>query len=197
MATIKYIYDGHDYKFIKNGDKIVQMYRIIAFTNFKTPYGKVNKGDKGGYVASQTLSHDGNCWVAKDAMVGDDCYVSGDAYIAGSQLKQNVVVGGSAYIKNSTIDSGYKCSIMAGSKVVDSEICGNVFLDGESQISNSKVYGNVFLENDVHLDKCEVKGYGNGIKAVGTKRIKNALIEGTGILGMSDSVKVSEKERSR
>ena len=72
------------------------LYRIEALRDF----GKVKKGDKGGFVQSEkNLSHEGTCWVAKDAWVADDARVLCDAWITGAAyVFDDAKVGGAARV---------------------------------------------------------------------------------------------------
>ena len=51
------------------------LFQVVALRDF----GKVLKGDKGGYVESEAnLSHDGDAWVFGNAQVSDNARVYGD-----------------------------------------------------------------------------------------------------------------------
>ena len=57
------------------------LYRIEALKDFDN----VKKGDKGGYVQSETnLSQEDNCWVYGDAKVYDKAQISGNTKIYGN-----------------------------------------------------------------------------------------------------------------
>jgi hypothetical protein len=59
------------------------LYRIRALRTF----GNVKAGDLGGYVESENnLSHDGNAWIADEAMVSGSAHVSGSALVDGHAL---------------------------------------------------------------------------------------------------------------
>jgi UDP-3-O-[3-hydroxymyristoyl] glucosamine N-acyltransferase len=45
-------------------------------------FSDVKKGEFGGLIESEkNLSHDGDCWVSKNAMVYDDAMVYDNAYV--------------------------------------------------------------------------------------------------------------------
>lgn len=72
------------------------LYRIRALRDF----GHVKKGDIGGFVKSEAnLSHEGNAWIADDAIVSNNAHVSGDALVHGKAIIcESVVVTGNADI---------------------------------------------------------------------------------------------------
>jgi carbonic anhydrase/acetyltransferase-like protein (isoleucine patch superfamily) len=83
---------GRKYKLLK-GELItdpcvlsreLKVYRIKALRDI--PAHKVRKGDIGGYVTDKmTLSHQGECWIADNAIV-HGAAVSGDALVSGNAI---------------------------------------------------------------------------------------------------------------
>lgn len=64
-------YDGHT------------LHRIKALVDI--PRYFIKAGEVGGWIENEkNLSHDGNCWVADDAIVYGDAGVSGDAIVYGN-----------------------------------------------------------------------------------------------------------------
>jgi murein DD-endopeptidase MepM/ murein hydrolase activator NlpD len=113
----KYALVEDDVRVLENGETV---YRIQALDDF----GYVNKGDLGGYVASEdNLSHDGASWVADEAII-ESGTVSG-----------NAIVSGNAVVKGETIISG-DVQIAGDAVVIDSDLSGNVFVDGNEEIKN-------------------------------------------------------------
>ena len=86
------------------GDK--KLYRIVAVRDF----GKVKAGALGGYVDSElALSHDGNCWIADEALVYGGARVEYDAQVMDETTVSGAVVitdrvhiDGNAKIQNRT-----------------------------------------------------------------------------------------------
>jgi hypothetical protein len=72
------------------------LYRIRALRTF----GNVKAGDLGGYVESEgNLSHDGNAWIADEAMVSGHARISGNALVDGHALVQSAAqISGDAHI---------------------------------------------------------------------------------------------------
>lgn len=122
------------------------VYRIRALKDFDN----VSKGDLGGYIASEkNLSHDGNCWIYKDATVFENAKVYSNAKIA----KSTLIFG-------------------------NAQIFGNAIINGLTTIySNAKIYGNtVILGNALICDNAEV--YGHTIIKDNAKIYENTIING-------------------
>ena len=76
MEAKKYTLDKKDTLRV-NGRKLS---RIVALRDI--PAAGVNKGDKGGYVASQdNLAHQGDCWVPQTSIVHGAARIEGDVKI--------------------------------------------------------------------------------------------------------------------
>ena len=97
------------------------LFQVVALRDF----GSVLKGDKGGYVESETnLSHDGDCWVSGNARVFGDARVSSNARVFG-----NARVAGDAWVSGNAQVSG------------DAWVFGNSWVSGNSWVEgNSQVY---------------------------------------------------------
>ena len=64
----------------------IVLHRIVAMRDF----GKIKKGDKGGWVEStNNLSHDDNCWIYDEAKVYGEAQVYDNA-----QVRDNATVAG-------------------------------------------------------------------------------------------------------
>lgn len=95
------------------------LYQIRALIDI--PQYKVNAGDLGGWVEKESnLSHDGDCWVADNAMVWGNAIVwcnarvSGDAQVwcdariwGNAVVSGNVRIRGNAWVSGNTVVSGY------------------------------------------------------------------------------------------
>jgi carbonic anhydrase/acetyltransferase-like protein (isoleucine patch superfamily) len=140
------------YKLVKNDTITINgrtLYRIKAVRNF----ANIKKGDLGGYIESeQNLSHEGNCWVADNAVVHgnaevkDNAVVKGNAEICGNaKVYQNALVCDNAFICGNAEIYGFaqirgRSYIFDRAKVFESaKICDNVWVRG-----NSKVYGSAY-----------------------------------------------------
>lgn len=86
----KYEFTGETMKF-DCGEEGVILHRIKAVRSF----GEVKSGEVGGWIESEeNLSHDGNCWVADEAIVCNNAKVVGDARVSGHALvKDDAQVG--------------------------------------------------------------------------------------------------------
>ena len=106
----------------------VTLHRIEALKDF----GRVMKGDKGGFVQSErNLSHDGDCWIYVDSKVLGESSVSGNAtYVYGNSVIMGYArIFGDSLVKDSTINrfsTVYGQSLIENSIISgDSRICGN------------------------------------------------------------------------
>ena len=93
------------------------LYRIRALRDF----GTVKKGDLGGWIEGEwNLSHNGNCWVADEAMVYDGAYAQEHSWIC---LRAK----------------------MSG----EAQVCGKTFIGGDAEVSgHAWVYGRARVFND-------------------------------------------------
>ncbi|KAB2541170.1 MULTISPECIES: hypothetical protein [Rhodobacterales] len=86
------------------------LYRIRALVDF----ANAASGDLGGYVQSETnLSHDGECWIADEAIVQHDSRIEDDALIyghahifGGATVKDGAKIGGFAQVSRQMVISG-------------------------------------------------------------------------------------------
>lgn len=120
--------------------KVGVLHRIRAVRSF----GGVEAGDVGGWIQSEdNLSHDGEAWVADEAIAAEDSRVSGDALADDhAQLYGNAIVTDRAHIGGHAIADGE--SVMMG----DASILGEVRLDGNGIVYGiSEVVGNALILN--------------------------------------------------
>lgn len=155
------------------------MYRIKALRDFTLISGEaVCAGDFGGYIESEeNLSHEGSCWVGENSMVFGDTPLQNtessaknngtprmieNAYIKGSTVSENVVIGGNAFVLNSHLCGNVK--VCGDACIIDSmlggnaDISGNAFILGEAKVigdltvkDSDRVYGGKY-ENAVRSD---------------------------------------------
>ena len=118
----------------------VKLYRIEALKDF----GDVKKGDKGGFVHSESnLSQLGNCWIFDDSKA-----------IGNSLVYQNAVLSGNSIICDNAIATGFswifsrsivceKASITNNARIYrNSVVCGNSFVAGDARVTDfSRVEG--------------------------------------------------------
>lgn len=115
-----------------------KLYRIEALRDF----GRIKKGDRGGYVETQdNLSHEGNCWIYDDAKVYGQAKVFEDALIwDNAEVFNHAEVYGKAQIRDNAEVSGY-------SKVYDkAEVT-----DRANVFGLAKVFGNATLSNQAEV----------------------------------------------
>ena len=151
------------YEILKNGKCFNignhTLYRIKALRSF----GSVKKGDIGGFVESErNLSHDGNCWIFRDAYVFGDARisnnarVSNDAYVFGrAWVSNNAWVSINAYVFGDARVFGNAC--VSG----DARVFDNATVSDNARVyGNAKVFGNTIITNNaVITDGASVCGY--------------------------------------
>jgi carbonic anhydrase/acetyltransferase-like protein (isoleucine patch superfamily) len=142
----------------------VVLHRIQSLISI--PAVKVKAGDLGGFIENAfNLSHEGNCWVGKNAKVYKDARVSGDSNIYG-----HAIIKDGAQIQGSSLIS-CKAKI-SGACITDTEICGNSVISGAVTIDNSLICDNAQIsgediwinyafikDNATILDRACVYGY--------------------------------------
>jgi carbonic anhydrase/acetyltransferase-like protein (isoleucine patch superfamily) len=83
----------------------ITLYRIEALRAF----GRVKKGEKGGFVESEeNLSHSGNCWIFNEACVYNNAHISENAKIFDAvQISKNATISGHVVITHYAIITDY------------------------------------------------------------------------------------------
>jgi len=172
------------------------LHRIRALKDF----GKVKKGDLGGWIESEkNLSIHGNCWVFDDAVVFDDANVSDNAVIyndscisSRAEIMNECSVHGNSYI-------GYDAIIMDGAKIHNCRIGGYAMISTNGVIDNCDIHDDAYIRDNVSLyNKVTVSGnsviYGdaiikNGAYIFGDARIGDShdyiVITGPGCEGIT------------
>lgn len=82
-----------------------RLYQIKALKDF----GKVKKGDLGGYIASEdNLSQTGNCWVFQNAKVLENAEIRGNiSMYDNSMVSGNSICDGNIYLCDNCRITGY------------------------------------------------------------------------------------------
>lgn len=137
-----------------------RLYQIKSLKNF----GKVKKGDLGGYIASEdNLSQTGNCWVFQNAMVFDNAKVLENAEIRGnismydnSMVSGNSICDGNIYLCDNCRITGY--AVVNGNSIL---IKNNAIIGGYSQIlstdKSSIVGGDVIIGENITIVNCGIR----------------------------------------
>ena len=135
-------------------------YQIKALKDF----GKVKKGDLGGYIASEdNLSQTGNCWVFQNAMVSGNAKVLENAEIRGnvsmydnSMVSGNSICDGNIYLCDNCRITGY--AVVNGNSIM---IKNNAIIGGYSQIlstdKSSIVGGDVIIGENITIVNCGIR----------------------------------------
>lgn len=92
---------------------------------------KIKAGTLGGWVRSaRNLSHEGQCWIADEALVVGDARITGNADVRGE-----AVVSGQAHVRD-------QASIFEQAEVTDKVLVGgNVMVRDAARVSGSAVLG--------------------------------------------------------
>ena len=200
------------YEILKNGKCFNignhTLYRIKALRSF----GSVKKGDIGGFVESErNLSHDGNCWIFREAKVYGDAQVYDDAWITNAaEVSDDAKVFGKAHVFGDALVSD---NAMV---TINATVCGNAHVyddawvsDNACVTSNARVFGNATINGDaVITDEASVCGYStitDNAMVYGNTEIRNtayigddaivvnAVIEGNAsIIGEAEIGKTSD-----
>lgn len=151
------------YVLLKNESIVVNgvtLYRIEAITSFRTRFGKIQAGDKGGYVESEeNLNHAGCCWIWDDAKVYSGATVHGDAQVCGkARVFDFAGVTNEAIVHGCAVVHGKKCLVCDAAEVCEdariwsSRIGDYSIVKGDSIVQDSTVYSNSEI-----LGKCDIK----------------------------------------
>lgn len=136
---------------------------------------RIKDGEIGGWIEKEkNLSHDGKCWISKNAKVYDDARVlqnstvTGDAEVFGSaRLLNSAKVTDFAKVKGSAVISGKavilgEASIYSRARVLeDAKVGGQAIIRGNAQIKGeAKIKDNVRVLGNVSVSG-NAKIYGN------------------------------------
>lgn len=122
------------------------VFRVIALRDF----ANIKRGDIGGYIRShEQLSHEGDCWVADDAIV------------QGGRVSGNARIYGNAHIVSNAVE-------VRG----DARVGGNAVL-----MSNVRVEGSARIDGNACLDKASYVG-GTAHLTGNVRMMQVTLIEG-------------------
>lgn len=129
-------------------------YRIKALVDVLS-YG-IRKGDLGGWVNGEhNLSHEGDCWVADEALVTDSACVKDNAFICNKvEVMDNAVVSGNAYVSHDVViaDNAFVSDhtyvfghvyVLDDAKIIDhAQVSEEAVISGDSIIQDyARVYG--------------------------------------------------------
>lgn len=166
-----------------NGKKFVfdKPYRIQALRDI--PRHGVKVGDLGGYVRNRSsLRHDGDCWVAKDAIIDHYSSISGNALVTDQALVCSGRVSGNAVVSDHALiyDSHVVGEIIVKDNAVidDSRVCGGAIIDKNSKIHGSRINSEgtiATVTDDVVIESSVISGKFMASEKV---RIIHAEIEG-------------------
>jgi carbonic anhydrase/acetyltransferase-like protein (isoleucine patch superfamily) len=153
----KYEFTGEE-KQLDNG---VIVKRIRAIRSF----GSVKAGDIGGWIEKEeNLSHDGNAWVADEAIVYGDAKVYGDAQV----YNHARVFGFSKVYGYAIVRDGAKVSehtsVNNNAQVYgNAKVSGNAYIFGDARVyGNAQVYGDARVYGDAMVSG-NIKVYGNRV----------------------------------
>lgn len=136
----KFKLDLEDSIVLKNDD--IRAYRIIALYSFNTPLGRVEAGDRGGYISDESnLCQHGSCWVWNNAVVSGNAKVEDEA-----QVYENARIGGKAVVSGSARVHG-QAIVRNESYIFNSaEVCDDAQVRENSSVSDySVVKGSAIL----------------------------------------------------
>ena len=134
-----------DKKFELTNDIIIYKNRELKRIRALKSFGKVRKGDLGGFVEKEdNLSHDGTCWIYDDAKVCDNAKIHDNA-----SVRNNVVICNNVNIYNNV------------------RICDNVKIHGYVRIydkvrisENAEIYGGVQIYGNAEIyDNATIADY--------------------------------------
>ena len=120
-------YELLNYDYIEFGDHDI-LQRIRALRDI--PRHGIKAGDLGGYIQGEdNLSHEGDCWVAENALVINNARVDGNACIRGwAYIDGTARIGGNVRIGGTVIIGG---NVRIDGNV---HIRGTVIIDGNTRV---------------------------------------------------------------
>ncbi len=186
----------------------IKLFRIRAIRNFEG----VCMGSIGGYIRSEeSLSHDGNAWVANNAKVGGTARIEDDARVEGNaEVTGNALICENALVRDNAIIYGEGVRLYGNARIEDRvEVGGNAEIGGNARISDRAwVSGHAEVRGHARiLDRARIFGqadvidfavvsddarvYGNALVCDNARIYENAEIAGDA--DIYDCAKVSGK----
>ena len=148
---------------------------------------KVSKGTLGGWIAHEdNLSQLDGCWVADEAIVGGDAYVSSDAWVGNrAHIKGYARVTGTATVYQEAVVKDHAwigdTAMVRGNAIVEDNalVHGSSSVRGNSRINNgAKVRGNAVIQNSFISDEAIIEGcmsINNGTHVKGCTRLSDVI----------------------
>lgn len=127
----------------------ITLHQIQALRSF----GKVKKGYLGGWIYHEkNLSHEGDCWVADNAIVTENAEVRGNAIVSKNAVVNHFAqVYGNAQVTENSLVQSY------------AQVYGNAQIFGHARVcAYAKVYDNALVSQYVNISGYS-KVYGNAI----------------------------------
>jgi carbonic anhydrase/acetyltransferase-like protein (isoleucine patch superfamily) len=175
------------------------LWRIQALRDF----GIIKAGDRGGWIAGEhNLSHEGDCWIAGNAVVSDNARVTDDAWVSDNalvfgnarvsgqaQVYQNVAIFGQARVSGNARVFG-KAWVSGVAQVSDNAwvsgiavVCDNARVLWRARVSGqARVSGNARISNCAQVfDKAWV--YGDAVVSDYAMISDYAVVSGHAIVG--------------
>lgn len=158
--------------------KSLALYQIMSLITFGQGLYKVNAGDLGGWVQSETnLSQEGECWIyqdprkiklARQAKVHGNAYISGNAKILHrSKISGNAQISGNAVIGSSEgrVKIYGDARVFGDARVYENasihtkaQVYGNSRLHGDASIGGNLEFGQEGRELDIYTQE-QVQAY--------------------------------------
>lgn len=158
-----------------------KLYRIQALRDI--PRHGVKAGDLGGYVSRRnSLDHDGDCWVAKEAIAGkysdifDNALITDQAVVIAVTILGDTVVCGHAFVNESRLSG--EIIVKDNAVVDDGAIRGGAIVDKNSKIHASRINSEgtiATITDEVVIESSKISGKFMASEKV---RIIHAEIEG-------------------
>lgn len=214
MANLKFVAVEVDSPIGWGSSQWGKLYRLKALRDI--PLYSVLAGDYSGYVTSrESLSQDGECWIAYGAEVFGNVHISGSAYIGGkAQLKNfrndvSLTVSGGAVVKDRA--KVFIQESVEFDTIQDTLIDGQISISGNALLLNvGKIQGKVKIFGDASLSGTkEVNGTvsigghakvkeltrilgasfieGETVVATGAV-VENSILRGTTLIGLGQRV---------
>lgn len=141
-----------------------KLYRIQALRDI--PRHGVKTGDLGGYVRNRSsLRHEGDCWVAKDAIVDNYSSIRNNALVTDQALVCSGIVSGNAVISDHAL-------------IYDSHVVGEIIVKDNAVVYESRVHGGAIIEENSRIHASRINSEGTIITVTDEVVIESSAISG-------------------
>ena len=146
-------------KYEFTGETITDNGKVLHRIRAVRTFGRVRKGQLGGYVESEdNLSHDGNAWVGDKAIIYGNAHIGGNADIGGyAEVGDNARVVGNARVNDHA--KVFRDAQVFGNAVIcgNAWVYGSAWVGGNTETHGTWIFGDARIYSNKDLKEMEIR----------------------------------------